>query len=220
MWQPKEFIPEGLKNYVRLVRAKLRRPESFIGSHLVADGAALGRNCSVSAGAQLADGVEVGDYSYVNCGAIIASGVFGRFCSIGPYALIGMPEHPMDFLSTSPLLYGRRNIFGEPSEWNDFPDPPKVGSDVWIGAFSFVRQGVQIGHGAIIGAGAVVTHDVPPYGIAVGVPARVRRFRFDQRTVADLLESCWWERGTEELAADPACFRRPWATAPVVEPTL
>ncbi len=210
MWQVKEFVPEGLKNYWRLVAAKMRHPQCFVGSPLVGERVSLGRGCSVSRGAQISNSVTLGDYSYVNCGAIINSGEFGRFCSIGPYAIIGMPNHPTGFRSTSPRLYGPGNLFGARSEWNDFPDPPQIGSDVWIGAHSFVRQGVRIGHGGIVGAGAVVTRDVPPYAIVAGAPAKVLRLRFDEDLVGELLESRWWERPTEELAADAEGFQRLW----------
>lgn len=209
MWQAKEFIPEGIKNYLRLTIAKLRHPDCFVGSSLVGDKVTMGTGCSISRGAQIANGVRLGDFSYVNCGALVASGEFGRFCSVGPYAIIGMPDHPTNLLSTSPKLYGPENLFGLASDWDDFPHPPQIGSDVWIGAFAFVRQGVRIGHGAIVGAGAVVTHDVPPYGIVAGVPARLIRFRFAPDTVANLLEARWWERSLKELAADAGRFLKP-----------
>jgi virginiamycin A acetyltransferase len=217
MWQVKEFVPEGIKSYVRLVATKLRHPGCFIGSPLIGDRVSMGRGCSVSRGAQLSNGVRLGDYSFVNCGAILASGELGRFCSIGPYSIIGMQEHPTSLLSTSHNLYGRDNVFGAPSQWNHCPDPPRIGSDVWIGAFSFVRQGVRIGHGAIVGAGAIVTHDVPPYGIVAGVPAKLLRLRFDAEVVAELLETRWWERSAAELAADAERFQIPWKGASCCE---
>jgi len=210
MWQVKEFVPEGLKNYLRLVAAKLRNPHCFVGSPLLGEKVTLGRGCSISRGAQVLNGVRLGDFSYVNCGAIVASGELGRFCSVGPYTIIGMPNHPVNFLSTSPRLYGPQNVLGVPSDWNDFSDPPQIGSDVWIGAHAFIRQGLRIGHGAIVGAASVVTHDVPPYAIVVGSPARVLRFRFEPDIVAEILESRWWERSTRELAAEPERFLRPW----------
>jgi len=210
MWRTREFVPEGIKNYVRLMACKLSHPDSYIGSPLVGRRVRMGRGCSVSRGAEVSDGVQLGDFSYVNCGAIVASGEFGRFCSVGPYAVIGMPNHPTDFLSTSPRLYGRKNVFGAPSQWTDISHPPQIGSDVWIGAFAFVRQGVRIGHGAIVGAGAVVTHDVPPYAIVAGVPARLIRSRFSPPIVAELLETRWWERSEHELSRDPSRFQHAW----------
>jgi acetyltransferase-like isoleucine patch superfamily enzyme len=149
----------------------------------------------------------MGDYSYVNCGAIMASGEIGRFCSIGPYSLIGMPEHPLSYLSTSPRLYSRHNVFGTASEWNDFMRPPWIGSDVWIGAHAFIRQGVRVGHGAVIAAGAVVTHDVAEYEIVGGTPARHIRYRFEPEVIAALLREQWWERSVDELAKMPGRFQ-------------
>lgn len=62
-----------------------------------------------------------------------------------------------------------------------------------------VISGITIGHGAIIGAGSVVTHDVEPYAIVYGNPARFKRFRFDPETIAQLLENPWWDRELEEI---------------------
>ena len=210
MWQVKEFVPEGIKNYLRLVGAKLRHPDCFIASPLVGDKVILGRGCYVVRGAQVSNGVQLGDFTFVNCGAILCSGELGRFCSIAPYAIIGPQEHPTSYLSTSTKLYSRDNVFGAPSDWNNNPEPPRIGSDVWIGASAFIRQGVQIGHGAVVGASAVVTHDVPPYAIVAGAPATLIRFRFPADVVAELLETRWWERSTDELAADPERFQMPW----------
>jgi len=60
---------------------------------------------------------------------------------------------------------------------------------------------VQIGVGAVIGAGAVVTKDVSPYAVVVGCPGRVIRQRFPQETCGRLLASRWWELGDEKLEA-------------------
>lgn len=67
-----------------------------------------------------------------------------------------------------------------------------VGNDVWIGARAMLLDGVRVGDGAIVGAGAVVTRDVPPYAIVVGSPAKVVRFRFDDARIARLLQLSWW----------------------------
>jgi acetyltransferase-like isoleucine patch superfamily enzyme len=208
----KELVPASLTGYVRLLAAKLRYGDCFIGTPLVGKSVTLGRGCSLSRGVELSDDVRIGDFCYVNCGAIIASGQIGRYCSIGPYAMIGMPRHPTDYLSTSPMLYGKRNVFGTVSAWMDISAPPVIGNDVWIGAHAFVKQGIRIGDGSIIGAGAIVTHDVPPYAIVAGVPAKVIRYRFDADVIASLLASRWWERSVSELAGLREAFSTPVRT--------
>ena len=213
MWHLKEFVPECLKDYVRLVAAKLRHPGSYIGSPMVAPDVRLGKHCSISRGVELGGNVNIGDFSYVNCGAIIASARIGRFCSIGPYTLIGLASHPTDRLSTSPMLYGSRNVLGRPASWQDFSSPPVIGNDVWVGARAFVRQGVVIGDGAIVGAGAVVTHDVPAYGIVAGVPARLIRYLFGPEEIETLLGSPWWELDLSELSSRADEFLGPWKVA-------
>ena len=87
--------------------------------------------------------------------------------------------------------------------------PIVIGHDVWIGAGTHVLSGVTVGTGAVIGAGSVVTRDVPPYAVAVGAPARVVRFRFDEDIIRRLLESQWWEWSHEEIRANAALFTQP-----------
>ena len=74
-----------------------------------------------------------------------------------------------------------------------------VGNDVWIGYEAVIMAGVHIGDGAVIAARAVVTKDVPPYTIVGGTPAREIRKRFDEETIARLLELQWWDWPTEKI---------------------
>jgi acetyltransferase-like isoleucine patch superfamily enzyme len=118
----------------------------------------------------------------------------GSFTSIANGVLIGGGEHPIKWISTSPVFYeGRDSINTKFSEFNR-PEPKRttIGSDVWIGARSIIKQGVNVGHGAIIGSGAVVTKDVKPYSIVAGVPAKTLRYRFTDEVISDLLDSEWW----------------------------
>lgn len=69
----------------------------------------------------------------------------------------------------------------------------EIGHDVWLGHGVIVMAGVKIGTGAVVGSGAVVTKDIPPYAIAVGVPAKVIKMRFDEDTIEKIIKTCWWD---------------------------
>jgi len=69
----------------------------------------------------------------------------------------------------------------------------KIGNDVWLGTGSIVNRGVTIGDGALIGANAVVTNDIPPYAIAIGSPARVIKYRFTDEIISALQKLKWWD---------------------------
>jgi virginiamycin A acetyltransferase len=209
-----QLIPEAVKDYIRIMLARRKYPGRNIGTPYISPDVALGDSCSLSRLGELSTGVTIGDWSYINSGTIIASGRIGRFCSIGSYCQIGMADHPIKFLSTSPLLYGPRNVFGDGSHWEHYGEPPEVGSDVWIGAQVFIRQGVTVGHGAVIGAGSIVVKDIPPYAIAAGVPARVLRYRFSPAAVERLLQQSWWDLPVSELRK----FREKFLASP--EPAL
>lgn len=82
-----------------------------------------------------------------------------------------------------------------------------VGHDVWIGANAIILPGCcNIGNGAIIGAGSIVTKDVPPYSIVAGNPARMIRMRFPQQVIASLEASEWWLLSKAELSKYGSSF--------------
>lgn len=124
--------------------------------------------------------------------------VIGKFCSIacGAKFLFTSANHKMESLSTYPfpIFAGEWALRREDvtNAWDNKGDIV-IGNDVWIGYEAVVLQGVTIGDGAIIGARALVTKDVPPYAIVGGVPARRIRMRFPPETVSALLELKWWD---------------------------
>ena len=138
--------------------------------------------------------------------------IIGRFCSIacGAKFLFTSANHAMRSLSTYPFP-----IFFE--EWGldrtrvadawDNKGDIVVGSDVWIGYEAVVLSDVTIGDGAIIGARAVVTRNVPPYAIVGGVPARLIRKRFDDKTIETLLRLKWWNWPSEKIARHIAAIQ-------------
>ena len=131
--------------------------------------------------------------------------VIGRFCSIacGAKFLFNSANHALGSLSTYPFpLFFEE--WGRPVErlaeaWDNRGDIV-VGNDVWIGYEAVIFAGVTIGDGAVIGARAVVTKDVPPYTIVGGVPARPIRRRFDPETIDALLALGWWNWPPERIA--------------------
>lgn len=168
--------------------------------------------------------IVVGDYTYYDDPAGVANFeanvlyhfdfvgdklIIGKFCAVGTGVkfIMNGANHNIQGFSTYPF-----RIFGGVWERNlpsDFAFPHRgdtiVGNDVWLGYDSLIMPGVKIGDGAIVATRAVVTKDVPPYAIVGGNPARVIRQRFDEPTVAALLEIRWWdwevERITRNLAA-------------------
>ena len=138
--------------------------------------------------------------------------VIGKFCSIacGAKFLFTSANHTQASLSTYPFP-----IFFEEwgldvrditSAWDNKGDII-IGNDVWIGYEAVILSGVTIGDGAIIGARAVVTKDVPPYTIVGGVPAKPIRKRFSDDTISALLKIKWWDWPEEEIRRHMTAIR-------------
>ncbi len=87
----------------------------------------------------------------------------------------------------------------------------EIGNDVWFGQCAIVTHSVnKIGDGAVIGAGAVVTKDVPDYAIVAGNPARISKYRFDEKVIKEIKESKWWEDDISAIMNDLDGFTRPY----------
>ena len=123
----------------------------------------------------------------------------GSTLSIGAYTSIGTDEqvflggeHRSDWVTTFPFTVfsqAARGIGGHPKSKGNVV----IGNDVWIATEAIIMSGVTIGDGAVIGARAVVTKDVPAYAVVAGNPSRIVKFRFDPPTIERLLRIKWWE---------------------------
>ena len=165
--------------------------------------ACVGRKCKVYHS-------SLGAYSYIGRGTQLIYASVGKFCSISGNVLIGMGHHTLSYLSTSPIFTEKNNGTGH--SWTDRESllPYKlvtIGNDVWIGTRAMVLGGVTIGDGAVIGAGAIVTKDVPPFAIVAGVPARIVRYRFSEEIIARLEVMQWWNLSDEVLKSNIALFQ-------------
>lgn len=137
----------------------------------------------------------------------LASGMFspnviiGRYCSISHFVNIGATNHHMEYLYTGVIDNIYKNDKNAENECKQ--NYTIIGCDVWIGVNVSILSGVKIGHGACIGAGSIVTKDIPPYAVAVGNPAKVIKYRFSDKIIEQLLELKWWELEPEIIKNIP-----------------
>jgi len=139
--------------------------------------------------------VKIDRFSYVGKNTNITDAKIGSFCSIGGNCQIGGGIHPISTVSTSPVFLKGKSAAGynfgsieyKPSE------TVLIENDVWIGVGVYIKAGIKIGSGSVIGAHSVVTHDVEPYSVVAGVPAKEIKKRFDDDTIIKLLEINWWD---------------------------
>jgi acetyltransferase-like isoleucine patch superfamily enzyme len=143
---------------------------------------------------------KIGAYTYIS-GPANLRGLksIGRFCSLGNDINIGPGHHPLNWLSTSPFQYNAA-FFDHPEirglgQTNlHYESPPEViiENDVWIGSNVTIFRGVKVGNGAVIGAGSIVTKDVPNYAVVAGTPAKLIKYRFNQDIIDRLIKLQWW----------------------------
>lgn len=184
---------EGSRNIHNRIRFKgviIDRGSCFNAETTIGFGSHIFRNCILNS-------VKIGSYSYINRNCLIQNTTIGRYCSIANDVMIGLGAHPLENFSSSPLFYRKSNPLGidlidQDTEFIEYKQI-KIGHDVWIGAKATVMDGVSIGNGVVIAAGALVNKDVPDYAIVGGVPAKVIKYRFDEEKQKRLLESKWWE---------------------------
>ena len=164
----------------------------------------LGRFTEIKERVQFWDS-ELGDYSYIERHAEVIYTRIGKFCAIASNARINALEHPMERVSQHKFTYRPNEYFAHAKLDKGFrarrsEKLVEVGHDVWIGHGAIIMPGIKIGHGAVIAAGAVVTRDVVPYSIVVGVPAKFLKWRFEPKLSERIISLAWWDWEHEKLA--------------------
>jgi len=151
---------------------------------------------------------RIGAYTYVRMGGFLGVSLrsIGRYCSIAQGLSAGHGNHPIDWVSTHPFQWGdsfnrRKDVEYRQPELGDAG--ATIGNDVWIGAQVLILPGVTIGDGAVVAGGAVVTKDVPPYAIVAGVPAEIKKYRFSEDVIAELMVLKWWRFTAESMHGLP-----------------
>lgn len=171
-----------------------------IGDDTTIERCLIGNYCSINRRNYINDS-NVGDFSYTGINTIINFATIGKFCSIARNVDIGGADHDIDKITSIPRFRIEQCLGG------GRPVAPKIsnceiGNDVWIASGAIVLNKAKIGDGAVIGAGAVVTKDIPPYAIAVGIPAKVVKYRCSEDNIERLLKLRWWDWPLEVLKSN------------------
>lgn len=146
---------------------KLSKPIRGFLAHRIFD--ECGRSINLEKGAYIADGksIRIGNNSGIGINAFVQRNVnIGNDVMMGRDIIIMTTSHEFSNTSIPMRLQGGKK-----------EGPVVIGDDVWIGSRAVILPGVKIGNGSIIGAGAVVTHNVDPYSIVGGVPAKLIKKR-------------------------------------------
>ncbi len=156
-------------------------------------------------------GCSIGAFAYFNAAGTTSAYRcnIGRYAQIGESSILGPPEHPMNWFSSHPFAFTRPKYMPNMYQFEDFarlapdaqdgpsyadsmPIETTIGHEAYVGVGSFVKRGVRIGHGAVVGAKSIVTKDVPDYAIVTGSPAKLIRMRFAEPLVERFLKLQWW----------------------------
>lgn len=163
----------------------------------------IGLHSYIGRDVKLQGQVTIGNFSSLSDGLTEINAekskiTIGNYCSIGRNFFPRTSSHFTEALSSSALLLERiapnKETFITHGEIN-------IGNDVWIGANVTILGCIKVGNGAIIGAGAIVTKDIEPYSINVGIPSKKIGYRFSQELRTLLNSSKWWDLTPEKLIA-------------------
>jgi acetyltransferase-like isoleucine patch superfamily enzyme len=196
----------------QLIKSFLSKKTSFQTNSIIKERALLNRNTQLEGknlinykvnivNSHIGFGTYIGAYSRLN------NTIVGRYCSIAENVKLISGNHPTKcFVSTHPSFFSLKKQAGftyvDKTEFNEkklIRDKwsCEVGNDVWLGANVLILEGVKIGDGAIVAAGAVVTSNLEPYYIYGGVPAKKIGERFLESEREFLLDFKWWNKDQE-----------------------
>ena len=190
---------------------RLQRDTPCIHPDCEIEQSTFGRYVEVGRGSRV-NHCHLDDYSYCDRYADLANARIGKFANIASFSRIGPTDHPMHLASLHHFHYRSQDYFESATRDEAFfahrhSRLTSIGHDTWIGHGAVIRPDLKIGDGAVVAAGAVVTHDVAPYMIVAGVPARPLRPRLPQKIAERLQALAWWDWPHERLQASLDDFR-------------
>ena len=143
----------------------------WICKHLFAK---CGKHVNIEPGAEIGSGryIEIGDNSGIGYNCRVGCAIIGKNVMMGPEVVIINRQHRFADLTKPMIQQGYNQV-----------QPVIIGDDVWIGTRAIILPGRKIGQGAIIGAAAVVTKDVPDYAIVAGNPAHIIKYRNENQPI-------------------------------------
>jgi len=200
-----QLIPNTFLYLANFLRYKIIYKSSFVSPRSFLFNTKLNGN-NIIYGGNMLENCTVGEYTYFagsNGGGIVSHFTntnIGKFCSIATNVEAITTTHHLHAVSTYPFFTQKRSFFEFKPKYQDLLHQKIIiGNDVWIGANVTILGGVEIGNGAVIGAGAVVTKDIEPYAVAVGVPAKIIKYRFSPDKIKKLQKIKWWDLPKEKL---------------------
>ena len=195
-----------IKLNTRLDGVKLGSGDT-IAEHVYLTNVSLAEYVNVAHHAEIASS-SIGKRTSVGRYTKIRDAKIGSYCSISWDVTIGATAHRLDHSSTHAFWY--RSQFGLADENLFLPaSEVTVGNDVWIGCGAILMPGITIGDGAVVGAGSVVTKDVPPYTVIAGAPAKPLKSRFDSDVAMRLRKTEWWNWSDALLTESMPLFSEP-----------
>ena len=164
---------------------KIGAKTQFIGK--MGYGSFIGQNCKLHA--------EIGRYTSIASNCCVIN---GRHPYTYPYATTSPAFFSL--LKQSGFTFAKRQMFEENKyAIKSTKTPIVIGCDCWINSDVHIVEGVKIGDGAVVLAGAMVTKDIPPYAIVGGIPARILKYRYSEEDINFLLKAKWWNKSREWL---------------------
>ena len=196
-----------LNGIIKKYKLKLKHPTVKCSKTAVITNVNFGAFTQITSNAVVVNS-SLGDYTSIGRNTTVNNASIGKFCSISWNTTIGATSHPDNHISTHAFPYVSQ--FGFVKDTKKIKVQTTLGHDVWIGANAVIMPGLTIGNGVIIGAGSIVTKNIPDYAIVVGSPAKVIRYRFDEKTRETLLNSEWWNWPIEKIKSQIALFQAPF----------